>query len=180
MWQRLKVLAQGQGRSLVGERPPWRAKTVWVALAMVFLGGGLWVKDLIQQPPGGSPPSAAAVGDSTPGGAAGSSVKPAPNQPRAPATFRLGTSYLGGFFLGWVFRRFIKFSLLLSAAAIALVALGKKFGWLDLDWASLEGQVRQGVTWSHTEAGVIKQFLTGLLPSAFAAGAGVFLGFRRK
>jgi uncharacterized membrane protein (Fun14 family) len=110
------------------------------------------------------------------------SIKPPPagSEPTSPATFRLGLSYLGGFFLGWSLRRFIKWTLLLGGAVILVIGLGRKLGWFDLDWASIEGQVRSSLTWLQGEAGAAKQFLTGYLPSAGAAAIGIFLGFRRK
>ena len=45
---------------------------------------------------------------------------------------------------------------------------------------SIEGHVRDSLAWLQGEAGAIKHFVTGYLPSAGAAAAGVFLGFRRK
>jgi uncharacterized membrane protein (Fun14 family) len=167
---------------VVGQNPPWKAKTVWVAVLLVVFGAFFWIKDASQKPPPSSSPSTPGMrsfSDSTsatdPGAARTSEMKPT-----SPATFRLGVSYLGGFFLGWALRRFIKATLLLSGAAVLLIGLGKKLGWIDLDWASIEGHVNQSLAWLQGEAGAIKQFLTGYLPSAGAAGTGVFLGFRRK
>jgi uncharacterized membrane protein (Fun14 family) len=63
---------------------------------------------------------------------------------------------------------------------MVLIALGKKWGWFELDWSVVEGQVRHSLSWLQGEAGAFKQFITGYLPSAGAAGVGAFLGFRRK
>ncbi|MHB1308186.1 MAG: FUN14 domain-containing protein [Limisphaerales bacterium] len=156
------------------------AKTVWAALAVMLLGGGLWINDLAQPKEAALPPGVSSFADSAAGGASGPTARTAPVTSPAPATFRFGASYLGGFFLGWVSRRFIKLSLLLAGGAMALVAIGKKLGWIDLDWASIEGQIQQAISWTHHEAGALKQFLTGIFPSAAAAGVGAFLGFRRK
>jgi uncharacterized membrane protein (Fun14 family) len=180
MFTKLHTEIAAQAKSVGDERPPWQARSVWVALALMLLGGGLWVQDRTQPKPASAtaPPGASQFSDSAStlaqsGG--GHELKPA-----APATFRFGASYIGGFFLGWTFRRFLKVTLLLSGVAIVLIALGKKLGWLELDWVAIEGQVRQSQVWLHGEAGAFKQFLTGYLPSAGAAGVGAFLGFRRK
>ncbi len=166
--------------AVTGYKPPWKAKTVRIALVLVVIGAFFWVKDILQN----SSPAAASVApgmasltDSQPSSTQG---KSATLKPTSPATFRLGVSYLGGFFLGWALRRFIKATLLLSGAAILLIGLGKKLGWIELDWASIESHVRDSLAWLQGEAGAVKQFVTGCLPSAGAAAIGVFLGFRRK
>lgn len=179
MFSGLHTELASQGRSVSGERPPWQAKSVWVALALMLLGGGFWVKNRTQaEPPSAKAPSAAAqLSDSVSTGT--QSDERREWRTSAPATFRFGASYVGGFFLGWTFRRFLKRTLLLSGAAIVLIALGKKLGWLELDGAAMEGHVRHSLAWLQGEAGAFKQFLTGYLPSAGAAGVGAFLGFRR-
>ena len=120
---------------------------------------------------------------------AGSALQtPAPVQfsprPRVPRrhrpTFRIGVSYLGGFFLGSSLRRFIKWTLLLGGAVILAIGIGRKLGWFELDWASIECHVRSSLSWLQGEAGAAKQFLTGYLPSAGTAAIGIFLGFGRK
>ena len=161
-------------------RPPWQAKTVWMALALMLLGGGLWIKDRAAP---GNPSAPAPTGESQfsdPNATGTPSSGPRKLAPSAPATFRFGASYLGGFFLGWTLRRFLKLTLLLSGAAFVLIALAKKFGWFEVDWAAVEGHVRHSLAWLQGEAGAFKAFVTGYLPSAGAAAVGVFLGFRRK
>src|SRR4249919_1162050 len=59
----------------------------------------------------------------------------------SPALFRFGVSYIGGFFIGWMFRRFVKIAVVIAGAAIALLAALKNMGWVNLDWATLEGMI---------------------------------------
>ena len=165
-------------QTLFGSNPPWKARTVWIAAVLALIGACFWARDLAQKPAQSSAPTApgmTSLADST-----SSQARQTPLKPTSPAAFRLGVSYLGGFFLGWALRRFIKATLLLSGAVILLIALAKKLGWIDLDWASIEAHVRGSLAWLQGEAGSIKHFLTGYLPSAGAAGIGAFLGFRRK
>ena len=177
---RTKTKAAAQ--AVVGQNPPWKAKSVWIAAVLAVIGAVFWAKDAAQT---SAQPSAASI----PGlsGFVGSAPEAGNRQdqqvsakPSMPATFRLGVSYLGGFFLGWACRRFLKATLLVGGAVIVVIVLAKKLGGLSFDWASVEGHVRSSLTWLQGEAGTIKQFLTGYLPSAGAAGVGAFFGFRRK
>ena len=96
------------------------------------------------------------------------------------AAVHLGVSYIGGFFLGWFYRRFVKVSVLLTCGALAVLALIKSLGWFETDVASLQDHVRAGSSWLGNHAADLNRYLTGLLPSAGAAGFGLFRGFRRK
>jgi uncharacterized membrane protein (Fun14 family) len=98
----------------------------------------------------------------------------------SPAAAQIGGSYLGGYLLGWAFRRFLRFAAMLVAVVLACVAAMKSTGWIDVDWSALEAQIRQMVQWLHGEAEGLKNVVTGVLPSAGAAGAGSFFGFRKK
>ena len=98
----------------------------------------------------------------------------------SPAIAQLGGSYLGGFLIGWAFRRFLRMAAMLVAIGLAGIALMKGTGWIDVDWSAVEAQVGQAVRWLHGEAEGLKNLVTGFLPSAGAAGAGSFFGFRKK
>ncbi len=162
------------------ERPLWQAKTVWIAVALMLLGGGIWIKERTsaRSPSTPAPASGAQFSNSTPTGMP--TARTQSGESAAPATFRFGASYLGGFLLGWTLRRFLKWTLLFSGAAFVLVFLGRKFGWFEVDWATVEGHLRHSLAWLRGEAGAFRQFITGYLPSAGGAAVGVFLGFRRR
>ena len=98
----------------------------------------------------------------------------------SPAIAQIGGSYLGGFLIGWAFRRFLRMAAMLMAAVLACIAVMKATGWIDVDWSSLEAQVGRTIQWLHGEAEGLKNVVTGFLPSAGAAGAGSFFGFRKK
>jgi uncharacterized membrane protein (Fun14 family) len=98
----------------------------------------------------------------------------------SPALAKFGGSYLGGFLLGWAFRRFLRMAMMLAAVILTCIAALKATGWMDLDWASIETQISQGMRWLQGEAEGLKNLLAGFLPSAGAAGAGAFFGFRKK
>ena len=98
----------------------------------------------------------------------------------SPAAAQIGASYLGGFLLGWAFRRFLRIAAMLVAVVLAGIAVMKASGWIDVDWSALEVQVGRTVQWLHGEAEGLRNVLTGFLPSAGAAGAGSFFGFRKR
>lgn len=98
----------------------------------------------------------------------------------SPAAAQIGASYLGGFLIGWAFRRFLRMAAMMVALLLACIGVMKASGWIDVDWSALETQVSRTVQWLHGEAQGLKDVLTGFLPSAGAAGAGSFFGFRKK
>ena len=98
----------------------------------------------------------------------------------SPALAQLGGSYIGGFFIGWAFRRFLKMAALVAGGVFAAIAALKGSGWVDLDWSAIETQIQHSMTALQRGAEGLKQFLSGYLPSAGAAGAGTFFGFRKK
>jgi uncharacterized membrane protein (Fun14 family) len=69
---------------------------------------------------------------------------------------------------------------MLVALGLAVIGMMKATGWIDLDWSAMEAQVGRTVQWLHGEAEGLKNVLAGFLPSAGAAGAGSFFGFRKK
>jgi uncharacterized membrane protein (Fun14 family) len=98
----------------------------------------------------------------------------------SPAAAQIGGSYLGGFLIGWAFRRFLRVAAMMVAVALACIGMMKASGWIDVDWSALEAQVSRTVQWLHGEAEGFKNLITGFLPSAGAAGAGSFFGFRKR
>lgn len=102
------------------------------------------------------------------------------NDMASPALARFGGSYIGGYFLGWTFRRFLKLAAMLAAAIIAAIVALKGTGALELNWPSIENQVSKNLSDVQGKAEWFKQLLAGYLPAAGAAGAGVFFGFRKR
>jgi hypothetical protein len=66
MFTKLRSEIAAQAKSAGSERPPWKAKTVWAALALMLLGCGLWLKDHAQanNPSAPAPASASQFSDS--------------------------------------------------------------------------------------------------------------------
>jgi len=98
----------------------------------------------------------------------------------SPALASAGGSFLGGFLLGWAFRKTLKLALLVTISLLALIAILKTTGWIHLDWTLIQADVNRTLDWDRGKAQGVKEVLTGYLPAAGAGGAGVFFGLRKK
>jgi uncharacterized membrane protein (Fun14 family) len=98
----------------------------------------------------------------------------------SPALLLFGGSYLGGFFLGWIFRRFVKTVVIITGGIIVLLGGLKSTGWITLDWVGIETAVNQSIASFQVGAEGLKQVLMGYLPSAGSDSAGIFFGFKKK
>ena len=175
-----------------GKPMPWQFLSVKIAIVVTVIGLGLWVWSLVSAPKAdvrttsaGGANSTLATGFGASDGAAKSDLPTSEESPRmvdsaAPATFRFGASFLGGFTLAWLMKKFIKMTLLIAGLA-ALAAFGlHKLGVFDSGTIDqMQDQLGAGIDSAAKGAGKIKEFLTGYLPSSAAAVAGLFMGFRR-
>jgi uncharacterized membrane protein (Fun14 family) len=139
---------------------PWHALSVRLAAGAAVISGGLWAYAAHQ--------SADATTSDLHGWAAS-----------APAVCRFAVSFLGGFLIAWLLRRFLKWTLLIAGIAAIAVFVLRKSGVIELPWDRIESDVKEGSAWVQSQAGATKKFLTGYLPSGFGAIVGGFLGFRR-
>ena len=98
----------------------------------------------------------------------------------SPAVLGIGGSYLGGFFFGWAFRRFLKMAALIIGVLLTCIAVLEDTGWIDLDWAAVETQISHAIAAAHRGAEGLKQILPGYLPSTGAGAVGMFFGFRKR
>ncbi len=98
----------------------------------------------------------------------------------SPAVAGIGGSYLAGFFMGWVFRRFLRMAALIIGVLLTCVAVLEDTGWIDLDWASVQTQINHVIAAGHQGAEGLKHILSGYLPSTGAGAVGMFFGFRKK
>jgi uncharacterized membrane protein (Fun14 family) len=158
--------------AVVLRAPFWKSKSLFAAAAMTLIGLITWLRQPAPPESTASPQPASASESQT--------ARPSAIRSRPPAAFRFGASYIGGFFIGWGFRKSLKLALFISGTALAAISLAKWMGLIDLDWSAAEGNVSQGLFWVRGEAGAIKTLLTGYLPSATATMVGAFMGARRR
>ena len=166
-----RILGPVLGAAAASGDGPWRARTVHLALLVVLVGLGFWVRDAAKGPPPPTHVRANMVAEQATPGGSWDFTRPVPGYARVCA------SYIGGFFIGWAFRRFLRLALPLVALAVLLVGLGKYAGWST---SSAETKVKERAAWVRQQATAATDYLKGLLPSTSAGAVGAFLGFRRK
>lgn len=178
-------------------RPPaWKSKSLIVAVAVMLLGLGLWGYAAATRPKVAPVVPAAGHGRAVPGvvqglasdpQAAGGGQGTAPTtEPEArlidkasPAVARFGGCFVVAFCVGYAFKKFIKVTAILTGVLlIALFAL-QKSGVINLDWAWVQSGLESGVAWLKGEAGAMKDFILGYLPSSASALAGLVVGLRK-
>ena len=98
----------------------------------------------------------------------------------SPALARGGASFIGGFLVGWAFRKTLKLALMIILSLAALVAILKTTGWIHLEWNLIESDVHRTLDWARGQAQSLKEVAVGYLPSAGAGVAGAIFGLRKK
>jgi uncharacterized membrane protein (Fun14 family) len=171
LFQRLSTAVSGAIGGGSGDGP-WRAKTVLVAAAAALMGLGLWFSDAVKSHPAAGP-GITASDTSSP---AASSAQSNWSKP-VPGYVRVCVSYVGGFLIGWAFRRFIKVAVAGTVLIISLLALGRHVG---CDTTRAQEKVKRGNAWVQREATETEDYLKGRLPSGVAGGTGIFFGFCRN
>lgn len=158
---------------------PWRAKSVWAALAAVLAGTGLWLSSIKDNPPSNLPDLGAT-------NAPGITV---PNTPSAaiethwnwqkplPGYVRACTSYVAGFCLAWFFRKLIRLIVIAVALTVALLALGKFAGY---DTTRAQVKVKHDGERARQQVKVMADDFKQMLPSTVGGGVGAVFGFRRR
>lgn len=160
----------------------WRSKSLRLMTLVMLVGLGLWVYAMATAPAGAAPGSAATPAATlTTGGMAIET----PREKRlidegAPATFRLGFSFVVGFFVAWMLRKFIRTLLMTAGAAATVLIVLKATGLLGTEIESIRGEVDRGLELAQREASRAREFILGYVPSGVSAAAGMLMGARRR
>lgn len=176
-------VSAGPNPAHAARRPLFRSTSFKLAVVITLIGGAMYAYALATKDPAPATDAAALAR-----GFAGDA--PPPAAPRliddgAPATLRLGLSFIVGFLLAWTLKKFVKMivliSLLVAAAIFGLHKLGVlTVGGPDADTIrdSVQGAVDEGVEMARQSAGKVREFVTGYIPSAAAGAFGMFRGAR--
>lgn len=151
---------------------PWRAKSFLLALLVMLVGGGFWLREVITVYPSAETgqPAFNEIGQPTTGTQFDWS-RPLPGY------VKFAASFAGAFFIGWLFRRV----LVIVAAVLALTAgLFVAGQWLGWDTRAAREQARETGERFQREVVQLRDRAQGLLPTAAAGGLGAFFGFRRR
>jgi uncharacterized membrane protein (Fun14 family) len=184
---------RGEGPQRI-KKKPWQLASVKFAIFITALGLALSIYALATRPDSSSATRDAARTDSTklksgladsdPSRNSSAAAEEEPANRRAvdsaaPATLRLGASFLGAFTIGYFMRKFLRWTMLIMGIAVVAIFFLRKSGVINLPWDQIEGQVHDGASWLQAQAGSVKDVLTGYLPSGAAALFGGVIGFWR-
>lgn len=95
-----------------------------------------------------------------------------------PVLSKLGVSFMGGFLIAMLMRKFVKLSLLLGGLLGAAIVAGQWSGLVELPWDSMKASLSDGLTWARGQADSAREVISGYLPSTAAVVIGGFFGFR--
>jgi len=178
----------GGRRGLLGASPAWVKALVLVSVLVMAGGAALGVAARVtggeragatgaagELPAGGSGFDITGRGDGAAAGDTGGSWM----REWSPAIFRLGFSFFVGFAIAYALRTFVKLSLVV-VGLFALLLFGLEYaGLLEIRWGAIGDRYESLAAWASGQFESFRTFITGELPSAGAAVAGLALGFRR-
>jgi uncharacterized membrane protein (Fun14 family) len=160
--------------------PKWVKLALWGSVACMIAGAAM---ALTAAPP---PPPPVADGVAPAGLAARGAVEAQP-QPAAgieavwdSSLFRLGLSFVTAFAAGWIVRPWIKTAGLVVGGVFALLYGLHATGLVDVHWNELQERYGGASGWLAAQTESLTALLTGALPSAGAASAGLTAGLRRR
>ena len=98
-------------------------------------------------------------------------------KPYAPAAMSLAGSFLAGLVIGRIARRKLKYVLIAGGIVVVAVGVLTKFGVIG---PAADQWVQSSVGWVSANMDRVQGYIAALLPSAAAAGSGLYMGVRRK
>lgn len=169
------------------KKSAWRSPSLIIAFVVMLVGVGLWAYAAATKPDAsaarGTTPdgvvSGFSSGDPLAAGAGRAAPEPRLIDKASPAVARFGGCFVAGFCVAYAFKKFIKVTAIVAGVLFIAIFAMKKAGMIDLDWAIMEDTINRSVAWLRGEAGAMKDFITGYLPSAGSAAAGMFVGLRK-
>ncbi|MEQ8843418.1 MAG: FUN14 domain-containing protein [Phycisphaerales bacterium] len=100
--------------------------------------------------------------------------------PWSPAIFRMGFGFFVGFSMAYALKAFSKVTIV-SAGIFFLLLFGLQYaGLVEVKWTAMADRYDTLQEWLKAQLGGFQAFVTGYVPSAGAALAGLALGFMRK
>ncbi len=147
---------------------------VLLGVSVVLMAAGV-IMPLVAPAPKPSAVGALATGLAGEAGSGGAAASP-----WSPAVFALGFSFFVAFAVAYAIRTFVKMALI-AAGFMALFLFGLQYsGMIEVKWAAMEKKYDQGSSWISEQTKSFTAFITGALPSAGAAAAGLVAGFRKS
>ena len=171
----------GHDQSGVAPRPlpRWIKLALWGSAVCMIAGAAMALTSTPTPPPatdGLAPAGLAARGAPDAAPAPGARVEAVWDS----SLFRLGLSFVVAFLAGWIVRPWIKTAGLVVGAAFAILYGLHATGLVDVQWDELQQRHGGASGWIAAQTESLTALLTGALPSAGAASAGMAAGLRRR
>ena len=163
--------------SWIKDMPTWKKLAVAAALATLVVGG---VMSLSASPSGTTTGNMSGLSSSLTGGStAGGTGAATAEEPAAKGVFRLGFSFIAGFCIGSFIRSTLKVAAIAFGFWLFLTLVLSYYGILVVDWQAMDSLWNRFATNVEQEWGSFQRFMTGSLPAAGLAVAGLAIGLKR-
>lgn len=156
-----------------------------VAIGLMLIGGALWLLGPAwADKPIRANGSTSGVTGLAPGGGGegdpGVTEQPPTVNEYSPAIFTAGLSFVVAFAMAYAARMFLRISLI-AVGVFALALMGLEYvEVLTINWGRIEGHYDSFMDGARESFSGFREFVTGRLPSAGAAVAGLVMGFRKR
>ncbi len=97
----------------------------------------------------------------------------------SPALFKLGFSFFVGFAVAFALRTFVKISIIAIGMFLLVHFALEYYGFIEVNWDVFGEKYDSIADWIGRQTGSFREFVTGSLPSAGSAAAGLVIGFRK-
>lgn len=162
---------------------PFRSRVLWLAMLLTAVGVAWWGWSWYASATAPAPAPAASplAGGLVAGPAAANASASATDRtpPAPPMAVRIGASFMAGFFLAWVLRRVVAWTILIGGAIAVGIGVLKATGVVEFDWSSVETQVDAGLEQVKESTKAASGWVRAFLPSGASAVVGMFFGARR-
>lgn len=169
-----------QQRSLWGwvvAMPPWK-KAVLGAALLAMLGGGIWSVLTADAVPAAGESGGALATNLVPEGPRVDGT-PTPVEPVSKGVFRLGFSFVAGFCIGSFLRAMVRVAAIAVGFWLVATILLSHYGLVTVNWQGIESMWDRFAQAVEHEWESFQTFMTGSLPSAGLAVAGLAVGLKR-
>ncbi len=93
---------------------------------------------------------------------------------------KLGAGFVVGFFVGWIFRFFLKTMTLLTAAGVVIIGGLSYFNILNVDLTSAKTNYSSAITWVSDQGQKLFNVVYEKMNATGPMAVGGFFGFRRR
>jgi uncharacterized membrane protein (Fun14 family) len=100
-------------------------------------------------------------------------------QKLSPRATKIGVSLVIGFFVGFLFRAFLKTMAMVTAVIVAILLALSYFNVLNIDFTAAREHYQSAAHWLSDQAWRLKDAIVAHIPSGAAGVFGAFMGMRR-